>query len=67
MNDDVNIAGVESRRRIERLVSRWDELIKERKDESPERSAAEISEDERRELLWLTPPTPYPGLRSFGP
>lgn len=67
MNDDLASAGVESRKRIDRLVSRWDELIKERKDESPEKTAAEISEDERRELLWLTPPTPYPGLRSFGP
>lgn len=67
MNDDVTSLSMESRKRIERLVSRWDELIKERRDESPERTAAEISEDERRELLWLTPPTPYPGLRSFGP
>ena len=36
MSDDVTSAGLESRKRIERLVSRWDELIKEKGRESGE-------------------------------
>lgn len=67
MNDDATMAGVERRKRIERLVSRWDELNRERAGEEPPQTAAEIDEDERREVLWLTSPAPYPGLRSFGP
>lgn len=68
MNDTATIAEVESRKRIKRLVSRWEELNQERAGEAePDKTAREIDEDERRELLWLTPPTPYPGLRSFGP
>lgn len=68
MNDDATLAGLERRKRIERLVARWGELNRERAgEEPPEKTAPEIDEDERRELLWLTSPAPYPGLRSFGP
>lgn len=68
MNDAIAISGAERRKRIERLVSRWDELNRERAGEPvPVGSKPDGDEDERRDVLWLTSPTPYPGLRSFGP
>lgn len=68
MNDSGTNAALERRKRIERLVARWDELRRERTgDAGPEKTAPEVDNDERRELLWLTSPAPYPGLRSFGP
>lgn len=68
MNDTATNMLLERRKRIERLVARWDELRRERMGEAgPARTTPETDDDERRELLWLTSPAPYPGLRSFGP
>lgn len=68
MNDNATNVILERHKRIERLVARWDELRRERMGQKgPEKTPPEIDDDERRELLWLTSPAPYPGLRSFGP
>src|SRR5262245_59420903 len=58
MNDDGTPPPPELRKKAQRLVSRWSELNKEH-------TGGIISDAERRQELWLTPPAPYPGLRSF--
>lgn len=58
MKDNGTPAAAEIRKKAQRLVSRWSELNKEN-------VSSEASDADRRKELWLTPPTPYPGLRSF--
>jgi hypothetical protein len=68
MNDNATNVILERHKRIERLVARWDELKRERTTgKETEATPPEVDDDERREVLWLTSPAPYPGLRSFGP
>jgi len=68
MNDNATNVILERHKRIERLVARWDELRRERTTgNEAETTTPEADDDERREILWLTSPAPYPGLRSFGP
>lgn len=68
MNDNATNVILERHKRIERLVARWDELRRERTTgKEAETTPPEADDDERREILWLTSPAPYPGLRSFGP
>lgn len=58
MKDNGTPAPAELRRKAQRLVARWSEL-------NDEQASSEVSDAERRKELWLTPPAPYPGLRSF--
>jgi energy-coupling factor transporter ATP-binding protein EcfA2 len=68
MNDNATNVILERHKRIERLVARWDELRRERTTgKEAETTPPEVEDNERREVLWLTSPAPYPGLRSFGP